>query len=153
MTTKREILNIYHHLLMLDDKNDKEKRWINQRQPMAKGLATVHFHILSYLLANPETVAKQICDDLSLLRGTLSKQLTLLQNRGLVTYTVDARDARYKRYTLTANGKSIARTHNELLVLKNNTIERKMSDFSEADLHVIYLFLSRLADIEEQEKF
>lgn len=153
MTTKSEILSIYHHLLMLDDKNDKEKRWINQRQPKARGLSTVHFHILSYLLANPGSVAKQICEDLSLLRGTLSKQLTVLQNRDLVSHTVDELDARYKRYTLTTDGQSVARTHNELLALKNQTIEREMAAYSDADLQVILNFLSRLAVVEEQANF
>lgn len=148
-----QIMAAYHHLLMLDNDTDKEKRWIEARQPKAAGLSTLHFHILSYIEAHPNTTAKQISDQLNVLPGTLSKKLTVLVRRQLVTHYPDDQDARSKHYQLTGSGQQIARVQNQLLQLKNDLLKQHLSRFSKTDLQTIETFLRVMNDAEEHDSY
>ncbi|MFT8844819.1 MAG: helix-turn-helix domain-containing protein [Schleiferilactobacillus harbinensis] len=153
MTVQDDILQNYHHLLMLDDDDDKEKHWIWARQPAARGLTTLHFHILSFLLAHPNCFAKDISQQLGVLRGTLSKQLTQLKQRRLLDCVVDTEDARYKHYVLTPTGETVARTHNDLLQLKNHFFSQKLTIFDIGELRTIHRFLELFIEAEEADQF
>ena len=144
----QRIMSSYSQLLMLDNDDDSEKRWIVARQPLAGGLSTLQFHIVSYLAAHPGTTAKGISKGLGVLPGTLSKRLAALTRRGLVLVESDDRDARCKHYTLTERGKSVAATHEDLLTLKTMHFSQRLIDFSPSELQTIQRFLTAFIDEE-----
>ncbi|MCH4170800.1 MAG: MarR family winged helix-turn-helix transcriptional regulator [Lactobacillus sp.] len=153
MTIEDNILTAYHHLLMLDTDKDKEKQWISNQQPQAAGLSTLHFHILSYLAAHPNVLAKAISNDLKILRGTLSKQLAQLERRKMVTHYKDSSDARGNHYTLTPLGSAIAQTHNQLLAMKNQTLKAHLKEFTPENLQIIARFLQQITAAEENNTY
>lgn len=149
MNYYEEILTLYHHLLMLDSKEDKEKRWITDYEPKAKNLSTVHFHILSYLLKQPNSLAREISDNLSVLPGTLSKRLALLIERDFVEASKDEIDGRGKRYRLTTNGERLAQIHGKLLSTKNQQLAQELKGFTSEELQTIVRFLYAFKKAEE----
>lgn len=144
----QEILQKYNHLLALDD-DDQEKVWVRAKDANAHNLSTSHFHILSYLLAQPNVPAKQISNEFNILPGTLSKRLALLVKRGLVITQADLKDARYKRYSLTKNGTQVERFHEELLRQKNAQLIKALRSFDEDELQTIARFLTTVTKAEE----
>ncbi|MCT3399880.1 MarR family transcriptional regulator [Lentilactobacillus hilgardii] len=138
---------------MLDNDVDKEKRWIEARQPKAAGLSTLHFHILSYVEIYSNVVAKDMGDDLGILRGTLSKQLALLKQRKMITSYQDSQDARNKHYVLTELGRQVAQTHDQLLEMKNNLLKNRLNQFSKAELKTIWAFLTIMNEAEENDSY
>lgn len=149
MNVYEEILAVYHHLLMLDNEEDKEKRWITHYEPKAKHLSTVHFHILSYLLKHQDSLGREISEELSVLRGTLSKRLALLIERGFVAASKDENDHRGKRYRLTAKGVRLAEIHENLLSMKNQQLAQQLNTFSSEELQTILQFLYAFEKAEE----
>lgn len=149
MNYYEEILTLYHHLLMLDSKEDKEKRWITDYEPKAKHLSTVHFHILSYLSNHQNSLGKEISDHLSVLPGTLSKRLALLIERDFVEASKDETDGRGKRYQLTPKGKRLAQIHEQLLRMKNQQLAQELEDFTSEELQIIVRFLYAFKEAEE----
>lgn len=149
MAISQEILQKYNHLLALDDDDDQEKRWLSTQDPHAQGLRTSHFHILSYLLAHPDATAKEISQEFSILRGTLSKRMSLLIKRELVCAHTDANDGRSKHYSLRPAGVKVARLHEELLRQKNAQLTKVLQTFDKDDLATIAQFLTQVADAEE----
>lgn len=144
-----QILSIYHYLLMLDDNDDKEKSWLVSQVPESKNLSTSHFHILSYLLENPEALAKQVSGDLEILRGTLSKRLRFLVDHAYVEIVSDRKDGRIKRYRLTNQGIKVAQKHDHLLHMKNQYLTQKLNSFDTEELQLILHFLQVLKEAEE----
>ncbi len=147
------IVKTYHHLLALDDDDDKEKHWIVEQQPKAAGLSTLHLHILSFLKLNPDVLAKEIGDHLNILRGTLSKRLTLLERRGMISSHADREDARGKRYRLTPLGVAIAATHDDLLAMKNRLLKQRLATFTPEQLMTIQTFLEAFQAAEETDHY
>ena len=145
----QEILQKYNHLLALDDDDDQEKAWLRAKDDNAHNLSTSHFHILSYLLAQPNVSAKQISNEFNILPGTLSKRLALLVKRGLVVTQADLKDARYKRYSLTKSGTQVARFHEELLRQKNAQLTKALRSFDQDELQTITRFLTTVTKAEE----
>lgn len=153
MVNKDQIVSLYHHLLMLDNDTDKEKQWIETRQPSALGLSTIHFHILSYLERYPNSLAKEIAEDLGILRGTLSKRLAVLERRKMLVAYQDAADARSKHYQLTQLGENVAKTHDQLLQMKNKMLKSHLNQFSESELETIRQFLKTFNNAEQHDKY
>lgn len=153
MVSENQIIQEYHHLLMLDNDTDKEKQWIKTHQPKAAGLSTIHFHILSYLEKHPDVVAKQIASELEILRGTLSKQLTVLEQRQMIVSHQDPADARSKHYQLTLLGGEIAKTHDQLLKLKSRMLKDHLKQFSKEELKTIQTFLVMMNHVEESQTY
>ncbi|MDF7682832.1 MarR family transcriptional regulator [Lactobacillus sp. ESL0679] len=149
MTKYQQILAKYYHLLALDNNEDQEKKWLVAQDYLAQNLSTVHFHILSYLLATPHATATEIRAHLGVLRGTLSKRLTTLIKKGLVVANQDQADARSKHYTLTPAGIQLAQLHNQLLQKKDQQLGHVLDRFTNEELSTIDHFLSDLVTAEE----
>ncbi|MCO8290500.1 MAG: MarR family transcriptional regulator [Tetragenococcus koreensis] len=149
MSYYEEILAVYHHLLMLDNEEDKEKKWIINYEPKAKKLSTAHFHILSYLLKHQSSSGKEISEYLTMLQGTLSKRLALLVERNFVSSTKDEKDGRGKKYYLTSEGRRLAQIHEQLLCMKNIQLTKQLEKFTPEELEVIQRFLNSIKNVEE----
>lgn len=148
MELQSSILNKYHTLLMLDDNDDVEKEWLIRQNKQAKGLSTVHFHILSYLQRHPNATAKAISEELQVLRGTLSKRLFFLIQRHLIIVNTNPKDGRSKCYLLTEPGYKLAQSHNNLLQQKNRQLESCLQNFSTQQLQTINIFLAEFVTAE-----
>ncbi|MDD9150489.1 MarR family winged helix-turn-helix transcriptional regulator [Sporolactobacillus sp. CQH2019] len=150
MTTEEQILALYHGLLALDNNDDQEKQWLIKQVPEARDLSTLNLHILSFLKAYPHSHAINIAAKLGILRGTLSKQLTRLEHRGLLTMQTDSKDSRARQYQLTSLGERIASEHDRLLVLKNQRLKKCLSAFPTEKLNIIQQFLNAVWTVERQ---
>jgi DNA-binding MarR family transcriptional regulator len=77
------------------------------------GVNVTEWRILSLLAIEPEISAARICHVIGFDKGPVSRNLALMQKRGLITIRTDPNDGRSHSITLTAKGRT---THDKVIV-------------------------------------
>lgn len=153
MDKAQNIIYTYRHLLMLDNETDAEKDWIIRKEPAAKGLNTLQLNIISYIKKNDYCMSSAIAENLDILRGTLSKQLTFLRKKGFIEVKYDQADKRVKYHTLTTSGINIAKVHLALVKLKDEKIQACINEFSLEEITTIEKFMTQLLKVESSTNY
>lgn len=119
----------------------------------AEGLLPVHWETLRYLeRANRfSQTAAALTAYLGLTKGTVSQTLSTLESKGLIKRSVDRRDRRSKRLSLTAKGRSL---------LKRDPIElttNVVGEISRSSRHqlasMLEAFLSARLAVQDRQPF
>jgi DNA-binding MarR family transcriptional regulator len=105
------------------------------------GVNVTDWRIMSLLAIEPGVPASRICHVIGFDKGPVSRALTVLQKRGLVTIRTSPDDARSHSISLTARGRAI---HDKVIVAALDRERRLLSCLRKDEREVLIDLLRRL---------
>lgn len=105
------------------------------------GVNVTEWRIMSLLAIEPGIPASRICQVIGFDKGPVSRTLSVLAGRGLVTIETDRRDARTHSIKLTAKGR---KTHDAVIVAALERERRLLSCLADGEREVLIDLLRRI---------
>lgn len=105
------------------------------------GVNVTEWRIMSLLAIEPGIPASRICQVIGFDKGPVSRTLSMLESRGLVTIGTDRRDARTHSIKLTAKGR---KTHDAVIVAALEREQRLLSCLADSEREVLIDLLRRI---------
>lgn len=105
------------------------------------GVNVTEWRIMSLLAIEPGISAARICQVIGFNKGPVSRTLSDMQSRGLITIRVDLNDARTHSISLTGKGRA---THDKVIVAALERERKLMSCLSADEQEVLIDLLRRL---------
>lgn len=105
------------------------------------GVNVTEWRILSLLAIEPGIPAARICHVIGFDKGPVSRTLTLMRERGLVSIKKDPRDGRSHSITMTAKGRA---THDHVIAVALARETALLSCLEEAERDVLIALLLRI---------
>jgi len=105
------------------------------------GINITEWRILSQLAIEPEISAARICQVIGFDKGPVSRNLTVLQARGLVRIRTDRRDARTHSISLTPKGRA---THDQVILVAQERERRLLSCLQKTERETLIELLRRV---------
>jgi DNA-binding MarR family transcriptional regulator len=111
------------------------------------GLGLAEYRILTVLEDSESPSIKEIAKKSQIDKGQVTRCMTILVKKGLVTQIVDARDRRLRSITLTKAGRSLLTSMLPFNKERNERLERCVT---KPELHVLWKILDRFdREVEE----
>ena len=105
------------------------------------GVNITEWRILSQLAIEPEISAARICQVIGFNKGPVSRNLTVLQARGLVRIRTDRRDARTHSISLTPKGRAM---HDQVILVAQERERRLLSCLQRNERETLIELLRRV---------
>ena len=105
------------------------------------GVNVTEWRIMSLLAIEPGISAARICQVIGFNKGPVSRTLSDMQSRGLITIRIDPNDARTHSISLTGKGRA---THDKVIVAALERERKLMSCLSADEQEVLIDLLRRL---------
>lgn len=105
------------------------------------GLNVTEWRIMALLAIEPGIPASRICHVIGFDKGPVSRNLALMQKRGLIIIRVDPNDGRSHSITLTAKGRA---THDKIIVAALERERRLLSCLKKDEREVLIDLLRRI---------
>ena len=105
------------------------------------GVNVTEWRILALLAIEPIISAARICHVIGFDKGPVSRNLALMQRRGLITIRTDPNDGRSHSITLTAKGRT---THDKIIVAALERERRLLSCLKKDEREVLIDLLRRI---------
>ena len=107
------------------------------------GVNVTEWRILSQLAIEPGIPASRICHVIGFDKGPVSRTLSAMQKRGLITIRTDPEDGRSHSISLTARGRT---THDKVIVAALDRERRLLSCLNDNERDLLIDLLRRLHD-------
>jgi DNA-binding MarR family transcriptional regulator len=107
------------------------------------GVNVTEWRIMTQLAIEPGIPASRICQVIGFNKGPISRTLTVMQKRGLVTIRTDPNDGRTHSISLTAKGRGI---HDKVIVVALEREKRLLSCLKADEREMLIELLRRLHD-------
>jgi DNA-binding MarR family transcriptional regulator len=105
------------------------------------GVNVTEWRIMTQLAIEPGIPASRICQVIGFNKGPISRTLTVMQKRGLVTIRTDPNDGRTHSISLTAKGRGI---HDKVIVVALEREKRLLSCLKADEREMLIELLRRL---------
>jgi DNA-binding MarR family transcriptional regulator len=105
------------------------------------GVNVTEWRIMTQLALEPGIPASRICQVIGFNKGPISRTLTVMQKRGLVTIRTDPNDGRTHSISLTAKGRGI---HDKVIVVALEREKRLLSCLKADEREMLIELLRRL---------
>src|SRR6266446_1842439 len=105
------------------------------------GVNVTEWRIMSLLAIEPGIPASRICNVIGFDKGPVSRNLSMLQKRGLVVIKTDPRDGRSHSISLTSKGRAV---HDKVIVAALERERRLLSCLKKDEREVLIDLLRRL---------
>lgn len=149
-----DLLNLIEQLRSQTDSSSQEKNWIQnhltdpQLIQLIPSLSIVALHILSNLEKEDQT-GIELANHLHVTRGGITRAAKKLIANNLVQPFKHEDDQKRIYYSLTSQGRKIAKAHDQMHQELNDKFQKFIKDnYSRADLNLIGNFLKNILILE-----
>jgi len=128
--------------------DDKEFQWMYKKCSNEKlklillKMTVLMLHVLENISQNNSINCKTISENISVLKGTVSKIVNKLVNYKLITYSYLPNNKKEKLYTATELGRELASLHEQMHKEYQKKLMCYLASFSEEDFQTAYKLIN-----------
>lgn len=122
---------------------NKLSRSATSRYQREFGVSVTEWRIMSQLAIEPGIAASRVCQVIGFDKGPVSRSLSLMERKGILTIGVDPADARRHVIALTPTGRDL---HDRIIVLALERERRLLACLAPTERETLVVLLNRVHD-------